>query len=71
MSKFYPIKGQHYYMINSRFEIAKATHNGNAKSKARINAGNAFKKHADALRFQQGLLGLSARVNKRWWEFWR
>jgi hypothetical protein len=71
MSKFYPVEGQKYYMINSRFEVAMAIHNGSNKSKMRIDAGNAFKKHSDALRFQQGMLGLKESINKKWWEFWK
>lgn len=71
MSKFYPKKGQNYWMINSRFNVAQATHNGSNKSKARIEAGNAFRTQPEAYRFRAGMLSLSKHINKRWWEFWR
>lgn len=71
MGKFYPQKGQYYYLINSRFEIAKTKHNGSQKSNDRIKAGNAFKKHVEAEQFRAGMLGLRERISKRWWEFWR
>jgi hypothetical protein len=70
MSKFIPTRGQHYYMINSRFKIVLALNTGNKKSSDRITVGNAFKKHADAKRFLDGMLGLVKTTNKRWWEFW-
>lgn len=71
MSRFYPKQGQKYFMINSRFQVAHAVHNGSAKSKARISGGNAFRSKTDAQRFLAGMLNLAQHVNKRWWEFWK
>lgn len=68
---FVPIKGQHYYMINSRFAVARATHNGSQKSTERIAGGNAFKKYSHAQEALETLKRASHRVNKSWWEFWK
>ena len=73
MSKFTPKLGQKYYMINSRFKVTLTTNTGSTRSKGRIKAGNAFKKHRDAELFlaEIKLIGKSSKFTKKWWEFWK
>ena len=65
---FKPRKGQHYFMINSRFEVKETTNTGSKKALDRIKVGNAFKTAEEAMKFRLYVMGLAQ--PKKWWRFW-
>jgi len=51
-----PEKGEHFYMLNSRFDVIQTVNSGSEKSKKRIAVGNWFWTKEDAEGFRNHVL---------------
>lgn len=83
---FKPRKNQHYFMINSRFEVKDTQNTGSKKAKDRIAVGNCFKTKQEATEFANKVLRLAGKQTippikmtgkfaaplnpLPWWRFW-